>query len=46
MFVFVKTTTGYSRSEQRRPSTEQLLWLATMGYDIGIVPDEYKEVVE
>jgi len=25
---------------------EQSLWLATMGFDIGIVPDEYKEVEE
>ncbi|HQJ59733.1 MAG TPA: hypothetical protein PKV35_01980 [bacterium] len=24
----------------------QLLWLASKGYDIGLVPDEYKEVTE
>lgn len=27
-------------------SLNEILWLCSKGYDVGIVPDEYKEVVE
>lgn len=27
-------------------STSYCMWLCTKGYDVGIVPDEYKEIVE
>jgi hypothetical protein len=27
-------------------ATSSSLWLASKGYDIGLVPDEYKEVIE
>lgn len=27
-------------------SLSEIIWLASKGYDVGIVPDEYKEIVE
>ena len=30
----------------RKYLIEEALWLASKGYDVGIVPDEYKEIVE
>ena len=40
--VLAKTTIG---TELYVNSPDQIIWLCSKGYDIGIVPDEYKEIV-
>jgi hypothetical protein len=41
--ILAKTIVG---TELYVNSPDQILWLCSKGYDIGIVPDEYKEVEE
>jgi hypothetical protein len=44
--VYTRSTSGWSENIEYKLSIDQLLWLASKGYDIGIIPDEYKEVEE
>jgi hypothetical protein len=44
--VYTRSTSGWSENIEYKLSIDQLLWLASKGYDIGLVPDEYKEVAE
>ena len=46
VYLEIEIFTGYSQTFDKRTvqaTPEELLWLASKGYDIGIVPDEYKE---
>ncbi len=44
--VYKRSTSGWSENTEHKLSIDQLLWLCSKGYDIGLVPDEYKEVEE
>jgi hypothetical protein len=44
--VYKRRTSGWNDNTDHELNIEQSLWLAGNGYDIGIVPSEYMEIVE